>query len=186
MAKTASTNLPTEPAPAAPLRDVRRVENNTPRVIVLPATDSFPAGVVLRPGMNTPDKGPDALVRVPGLYFKELFSQEAVDVKGNVWYPGRKTIEDLEKVARIGRPEGGYFYSPQITIYEEDMVERPDGIIPESLDQFFKEFVDGNDVKRNVALEMLKTISDRSALARYSKESRHPEIKAAAAAKLNG
>jgi hypothetical protein len=112
---------------------VFRVENNTDAVIVLPPTPTFPAGIILRPGLNTPDASTNA---VPGTYFDELYAVEKARGKGKPpHYPGRSLIKQLLEPVHI-QSWNGRRYGPRISIYHEEMADRVDGRVPESLDSF--------------------------------------------------
>jgi hypothetical protein len=152
-------------------RRIHRVENNTAKFIVLPATKTYPRGIILRPGMNTPDSVP-GLQTVPGKYIDELTSRKVVDAEGQERSPGRELLEQLTSRVRIITSDGTR-WGAQITLYDDAQVERPDGIIPESIAQYSPE----------AAEAMIRAISDKEALRRWSTE-REPTRAAAAAAKL--
>lgn len=148
---------------------VWRIENHTARVIILPALDEFPMGVRLVPGLNT----------VPKKYLHQL-QEYTIETaprggakRGVVRYPGRDTLAQLQEPVTIVTSRGT-FEGPQITIYEDAMIGRPDGIIPESLDTY----------KKEAALKFIEITSDRAALKRWAKSSRDPEVKMTANAKL--
>jgi hypothetical protein len=190
--KTTQTEDPKPELPNVPFRNVLKVENNTAAVIVLAATQNFPMGFVLKPGINDALQGevmvdlPDGDVQsVPVKYFDELFAYKAVDINDRTWYPGRRQIAELEKPVRYTTSRGDRV-GPRITIYSTDQVAKPGAGIPESLDDYWKEYRDDQDDVQNVALQMLAVISDRAALARYAKHSKHNVIKQMAQAKLNG
>lgn len=151
------------------MADVKRIENHTARVLILPGTESHPEGKPLIPGLNT----------IPNLYWDELQAYEVDKFdrsgkKKGTRFPARETLEQLQVPVSIVTGKGVSF-GPQITIYEDAMVDRPDGIIPESLDTY-------NEV---AALKMIEIVNDRTALRRYTK-SRLPSVAAAAKAKLGG
>lgn len=176
-----------------PTRRVFQVENNTSRVIVLPITPSFPSGLVLLPGQRTdaPEVGvltedeDGNVTTVPTKYFEELFSIKVKNAEGKEWHPGRRCIAELERPVTYTTSRGER-HGPQITIYEKEQLTGAGGPAPESLDVYWKPYRDDQDNEQNVAMQMLSCITDRAALQRYAKFSKHAPIKAAAQSRLNG
>lgn len=161
---------------------IRRIENHTSRLIVLPSTLSFPNGIRLIPGLNT----------VPVMYLEELeaYSTPAREVlvggrkvQRKERFPGREVLEDLQKPVTRPNSERSFhiaahnglarYSGPQITIYPDAMEDRPDGPPP-------PEFL---PTKKEQALPIIAVTTDRAALKRWSQQGRG-EVAQAAAAKL--
>jgi hypothetical protein len=161
------------------MANVRKIENHRPSFIFLPNTESFPDGIRLIPGMNS----------VPEKYMTELFDFEIVRFKtdvvkrdkdgnrvgGTQAFPGRETLEQLQQPVRILRYEGNTT-SPQITVYPEGAVlDVEDGPrLPHDLGEY----------EPAPALTLIRVISDKEALKRWTKDPRK-EIASAAQTRIS-
>jgi hypothetical protein len=147
-----------------------KIENNTARLLGLPPTDSFPAGIRLVPGLNN----------VPEDYLDELKAR-AVQPEPKpdgtpraVRYPGRELLDDYLVPVRIVKPDSVHT-GPQITILTNDQAGREEGPPPpHDLSRY---------EKVEVAVALVKSTKDRTALKAYTKDKRQ-EVAAAARAKL--
>jgi len=149
-----------------------KIENNTARLLGLPPTDSFPAGLRLVPGLNN----------VPEDYMEELQARVLTpDPKSDgtprpVRYPGREVLADLQIPVRIVTPDS-ITNGPQITIFTDDQVGREEGPpAPHDLSKYDK---------LEVALALVRSTRDRKALKEYTKD-RRPEVATAARERLEG
>ncbi len=111
-------------------REIKRVENNAPRIIIAPPTPSFPNGVKLLPGLNTlPNKYYQELMELtPPPSYKHVVGQDG-QPKMEAYpprYPGRKWLEEMQKLVIIHTPDGRR-HSPQLTFYYEELPDREDG-----------------------------------------------------------
>lgn len=147
-----------------------KIDNNTARLLGLPPTENFPAGLRLVPGLNN----------VPLDYLDELKAREiAPEPKPDgkpraVRYPGREALDNLLVPVKIVKPDGATF-GPQITIYTDDQAGREEGPpAPHDLSKYEKE---------EVAIALVRSTKDRGALKSYAKDKR-PAVAAAARAKL--
>ena len=146
-----------------------KIENNTARLLGLPPTESYPAGLRLLPGLNN----------VPLEYMEEL---EAVCVtpekKPNgearpVRYPGREALSGLQIPVGIQKVDSRH-NGPQITIYTDDQAGREEGV-PMPLDLA--------SYKDDVAVALVRSTRDKKALKAYAKDKR-PAVAAEANARL--
>ncbi len=101
------------------------IENHTPRVIILQPTASAPNGMRLIPGENNlPVKYVEELEALERLLFSY---KEVVDSEGNVTmrkqylgskFPGRETLEMLQKPFEQPLGNGNVYKGPHITIHK--------------------------------------------------------------------
>jgi hypothetical protein len=152
------------------MSEVVKIENNTIAAIYLFATETFPAGIRLLPGLNT----------VPTKYLEELKSHivasEGKNGKaGKPISPGVLLLEDLQQSVRYVTMEGTK-YGPRITIYSDDQAGREDGPVPPA---DLRGYTDAQ------ALVAVKLTSDVNVLKRWASDPRR-DVKNAIAAKLAG
>jgi hypothetical protein len=158
-----------------------RIENHTPRIILLPPLegtdenpDGFPYGIKLVPGLNS----------VPQQYLDALLAREVPSEIGPGGkkrpnrFPGRELIAQLETAVYIYSVDGRSF-GPQITVYSgaaaQTLADRADGpAAPLDLGAYEVE----------PALAMIKLVTDVAALKRYVKDRRN-RVRDAANARLN-
>jgi hypothetical protein len=148
---------------------VKRIGNNTGRFIILPPTPSHPRGVTLNPGLNT----------VSQLYLDELDevileSEERKEngriIKATRYKPAENMWKQLQEHVRIVTAEGETF-GPQVTIYEDVMSDRQDGLPPPlTLPN-----------KKELAEILIKRTTERAALERWAKQGRGANAQLAAA-----
>lgn len=165
--------------------NVRRVENHTHRIIMLPAlmaeTEegqlvSYEQGISLRPGLNTvPTQYLDALAA------KESDTAPPKGAKPGKVYPrrksGEKLLAQLMEPVRIVTIDGSHF-GPQITIYEPDQVEvagKPDGPeLPPDLNAYSK----------RASMELIQKVGSKDVLRSWARLTKDAAVKQAAQAKL--
>lgn len=152
---------------------IKRIENHTARFIFLPATPGHPRGIKLIPGLNT----------VPVSYLTELeevvlVTEASVDsltrrsIPAQTERPAAKMFAQLFEPVRIVTANGEAF-GPQITVYEDVMSDRQDGVPPpQTLPQ-----------KKELAKILIDATTERAALERWSKQGRG-EIAGMAQARL--
>lgn len=150
--------------------NILRIENNTERLLGLPPTQSFPAGVRLIPGLNT----------VPAGYMAELDAAEAethINGKpGPKRFPGRDALALLLKPVKIVKTNGTH-RGPQITVFTDEQAGRDDGPpAPEDL----------KDMKEAAAIKIVAVTNDREALKRWQGNDKRQGVQAAISAKLGG
>ena len=133
------------------------IDNNTARPIALFATPSVPRGYTLLPG---------GMTRVPDAYWAEFIGHEVeMEARGAKKpakrFPGLEQIEDLKRPAWIVTPGGDRRHGPQITVYEQDQVDREEGPpAPQSL----------KGLRDEQAEAFVKATTDRTALRRWAEE----------------
>ncbi len=112
-------------------KEIKRCENWAPRIIIGPPTPSFPNGLKLLPGLNTfPDKYYQELMELsPAPTYKQVVQEDgSVKMIANPpRFPGRKWIEEMEKMILIDAGPFGKKHSPQLTFYYEELEDREDG-----------------------------------------------------------
>lgn len=151
---------------------VRRIENNTERLITLtavPSAPEFPLGVKLWPGLTT----------VPNKYLVALEESEPFEVmaaklsphaderakyRPSTRRPGRDVLEHLLTPCKIVKADG-VFFGPQITIYEPEQCDRPDGPpMPDTLLAY----------NETTALMLIERINDAKLLLQWAKAETDP------------
>jgi hypothetical protein len=148
-----------------------KIENNTARLLGLPPTETFPAGVTLVPGLNS----------VPESFIEELREKvvtpepKADGTPRQVRYPGREALDGLLIPVRIVKPDSVHT-GPQITIFTDEQVGREEGPpIPHDLSKY---------EKVEVAVALVRATSDKTALKAYTKDKRQA-VREAAQARLS-
>lgn len=157
----------------SPVREdtIRHIDNNTSHKIILPCTDTFPAGIHLICGLNSVPI--DYLDELESLHKEsaQIVTKSGRKTTSKERWPGREVLKTLQEPVRIVKASGET-YGPQITIYA-DLQDRPDGPpAPMSLPQ-----------NKEAAMAIIRETVDAKALERWSKAGKG-EIPQAARAKL--
>jgi hypothetical protein len=162
---------------------VKRIENNTEHLINLPPVESapdFPNGIKLWPGITTvPLKYWAALEAYePGTPLRcSPNPEDREKYKPSNKRPGLDTIKYLLTPTKIVKADGTFF-GPQITVYDPDQCDRPDGApLPDTLAAY-------ND---QTALRLIANVNNRDVLEKWARAETDPrrgEVRQAATTKL--
>jgi hypothetical protein len=170
---------------------VKKIENNTERLINLPALEScpqFPTGIRLWPGITTvpnqywralEEYSPDTQILCGDDSERRLAFLDAV-AQGkrtrSSKRTGMDTIKYLLTPTKIVKADG-IFHGPQITVYEPEQCDQDDGPrLPPTLEAY----------KEDIALKLIAHVRNKEALLAWAKgetDPRRSSIKQAALAR---
>jgi hypothetical protein len=162
---------------------VKRIENNTAAIIVMPpyvditgdpeTSLDYPKGLNLVPGLNTvPVKYLEALDGTE----RQIHGKNGRPIPKRLRYPGREWLKDMLAPVSYNLPSGPV-YGPRLTVHEDPLVHREDGPPPPAVLPTANE---------RAAMALINVTSDQNALRRWSKQPKLSEaIRGALMAKIN-